>query len=55
MLSLHAEATSVLPITKDNMERPTYYTLDGKAQDTLHKGLHIVHMNDGTTKKVIVK
>ncbi len=31
------------------------YSLDGKAQDTLQKGLNIVRMGDGTTKKVVVK
>ncbi len=31
------------------------YSLDGKPQVTLQKGLNIVRMNDGTTKKVVVK
>ena len=31
------------------------YTIDGKPVDTLQKGLNIVKMSDGTTKKVFVK
>ena len=47
--------TSVMPISKEQTGRATYYTLDGKQQDSLQKGLNIVRMSDGTTKKVVVK
>lgn len=32
-----------------------YYTIDGRSSDVPHKGLNIVHMNNGETKKILVK
>ena len=31
------------------------YTIDGKRINQLQRGLNIIKMNDGTTKKVVVK
>lgn len=31
------------------------YSLDGRVTNNTHKGINIIKMNNGTTKKVIVK
>lgn len=32
-----------------------YYTIDGRSSDIPHKGLNIIRMNNGETKKILVK
>lgn len=40
--------------TKEAKERKRY-TLDGKVVNNSHKGINIIQMNNGTTKKVVVR
>ena len=48
--------TGIEKIEKDeNMRDAQYYGLDGNKQAHLQKGVNIVRMSDGTTRKVIVK
>ena len=40
----------------DNETKPkAYYSVDGKRLETEQKGLNIIRMSDGTTRKVVVK
>lgn len=50
-----ALTTSIMPISKEQIDEPTYYTIDGKRLDAPQKGLNIVRMGNGTTKKVVIK
>ena len=48
--------TSVLPLKSDNQAYPAgVYTLSGKRIIKPQRGLNIIRMSDGTTKKVIKK
>ena len=53
---------TILPITSSSIETNTsassanidaIYNLEGKRTNCLNRGINIVHMSDGTTKKVI--
>ena len=49
------EPNGITNIHHDSMAAKRYYSLDGKERTTLHRGLNIIKMSDGTTKKVVVK
>ena len=38
-----------------NQEGATWYTIDGKRASEPQRGLNIIRMNDGTTRKVVIK
>jgi hypothetical protein len=38
-----------------NQEGAVWYTIDGKQVDKPKKGINIIRMSNGTTKKVVVK
>ena len=42
-------------MTSDKPAEEHYFTIDGKRLDKLQKGLNIVVMPDGATRKVVVK
>ena len=54
-ITVTPDASGISDITHDETVNPRYYTLDGKPLEKLQKGLNIVVMQDGTTKKVVVK
>ena len=54
-ITVSPDASGISNITHDETVNPRYYTLDGKPLEKLQKGLNIVVMQDGTTKKVVVK
>jgi len=39
----------------DVMTGESYYSIDGKQMATPQRGLNIIRMNDGTTKKIVIK
>ena len=47
--------TEIEKINYDKSTDDWYYSLDGKRTATPQRGLNIVKMSDGTTRKVIVK
>ena len=47
--------TGITSINNDVMTVERYYTIDGKHTITPQRGLNIVRMNDGTTKKIVIK
>ena len=47
--------TGIKGINGDVMTGESYYSLDGKRTGTPQRGLNIIRMSDGTTKKVIIK
>jgi hypothetical protein len=53
--NIEEEGTGILPIRNDNYDKYTVYTLDGKRMEKPQKGINIIRMSDGTTKKVVVK
>ena len=55
VVALTDQEVSVYCITKDNMTEVALYTTGGQRVNQNTKGLNIVRMSDGTTKKVIVK
>ena len=52
-LNSDAKTAEVTFCTNRTAER--YHTIDGKQLSTPQRGLNIVKMSDGTTRKVIVK
>ena len=46
--------TGITNVNQDNTTGRQYYSLDGKRSTTPQRGLNIVKMSDGTTRKVIV-
>ena len=42
-------------VTNDEAEPKAYYSVDGKRIETQQKGINIIRMSDGTTRKVVVK
>lgn len=42
-------------VVKDGAKEAARYTLDGKRMATPQRGLNIIRMTDGTSKKVMVK
>ena len=49
------DGTAIESVEIDNNEIKKVYSLDGKLRNTIKKGVNIIQMNDGKTKKVIVK
>ena len=47
--------TGISNIESDGVKELKRYTMDGGTVKNSHKGINIIQMNDGTTKKVIVK
>ncbi|MBR1880832.1 MAG: leucine-rich repeat domain-containing protein [Prevotella sp.] len=47
--------TGITDVNQDNTTGRQYYSLDGKRVDNLKKGLNIVKLSNGTTRKVVVK
>ena len=46
----------VLPMTETaTSSAKEFYTIDGRRVDTLHRGVNIVRLPDGSVRKVIVK
>lgn len=48
-------SSDIKDINNDIMATERYYSLDGKFITTPQRGLNIIRMNDGTTKKIILK
>ena len=49
------EGTGIKSISKNDDTPSSYYTLDGKHMSSMTKGINIVKMKNGMTKKVFVK
>ena len=47
--------TGIEQIISDENGKAMIFTIDGKRVDNLKKGVNIVHMKDGTTRKVVLK
>jgi len=47
--------SEVNAVSNDDSKEATRYTLYGRRSSTAQKGINIIKMNDGTTKKVMVK
>lgn len=47
--------SSIQAINEDKNKEGQYYNINGKITATPQKGINIIKMNDGTTKKIIVK
>lgn len=47
--------TGIKGINNDVMTGERYYSIDGKRIATPQRGLNIIRMNDGTTKKIVIK
>lgn len=47
--------TGIKGINDDVMTGKNYYSIDGKQIATPQRGLNIIRMNDGTTKKIVIK
>ena len=47
--------TGITDVNQNNTTGKQYYSLDGKRMVTLQRGLNIVKLSDGTTRKVSVK
>ena len=48
-------STSITDIGNEKLNIQKRYTLDGRLIESSHKGLNIIRMNNGKTKKVVVK
>ena len=48
-------ATGITSVKAGEEKTMKRYTLDGKAANNSQRGLNIIQMSDGTTKKVVVK
>ena len=55
IVALTDQELSVEGITKDDMAEVDYYAVDGQRANQNTKGLHIIRMSDGTTRKVVIK
>lgn len=54
--SFHQKETAIKTLTFDDKKtKNKVYTIDGKPASTLQKGVNIIRMKDGKTKKVLVK
>ena len=52
----YPDVTGIMPQTSISEKTAnSYYSLDGQCRQSPRRGLNIVRMNDGTTKKIIVK
>ena len=48
-------ATGICQLPTANSQQPiAFFTLDGREQPSLRRGMNIVRMSDGTTKKIIL-
>ena len=47
--------TGIMSANRDVMTVERYYTIDGKHTITPQRGLNIIRMSDGTTKKIVIK
>ena len=47
--------TGITDVNQNNTTGKQYYSLDGKRMVTLQRGLNIVKLSNGTTRKVVVK
>ncbi len=47
--------TGIEQIISDENGKAMIFTIDGKRVDNLKKGVNIVHMKDGVTRKVVLK
>ena len=47
--------TGIMNVNSNVMTVERYYTLDGKYTTTPHRGINIIRMSDGTTKKIVIK
>ena len=47
--------TRIMGVNNNVKNDERYYSLDGKQTAIPQRGLNIIRMNDGTTKKVVVK
>ena len=47
--------SDVINVNTEKIKEIRRYTLDGRIIMNSHKGLNIIQMSDGTTKKVLVK
>ena len=47
--------TGIKGINDDVMTGESYYAIDGKQMATPQRGLNIIRMSDGTTKKIVIK
>lgn len=52
-MAVDANATGIRTIHNPNVVGNRFFTLDGREQPSLRRGLNIVRMADGTTKKII--
>lgn len=55
VVALTDQELSVDAITKDNVTELDSYTIGGQRTNNKTKGLNIVRMSDGTTKKVVIR
>ena len=55
IVPLNDKELSVDGITSDSMKEVSRYTIGGQRANQNRKGLNIVRMSDGTTKKVVIK
>lgn len=53
VLNVTGSATGIESVEQQLSEE--VYTLDGRKQNTIHRGLNIIRMGDGTTRKIVVK
>ena len=49
------EFSGITNIGREGGKELIRYTLDGKISKSSHKGINIIQMDNGTTKKVVVK
>lgn len=55
IVALTDQELSIGGVSKDNIPVGARYTIGGQRTNKNTKGLNIVHMSDGTTKKVVIK
>ena len=51
----NTQATGIKEVSSDVTKAVQYYSIDGKRISTPQRGLNIIKMSDGTTKKIIAK
>ena len=54
-LTIIASQTGIEEIMSNANGDVMIFTIDGKRVDNLKKGMNIIRMKDGTTRKVVVK
>ena len=53
-MAVDASTTGINTINNSHVTGNRFFTLDGREQPSLRRGLNIVRMADGTTKKIIL-